>query len=271
MPKTLGQLATEVLQKKYEKPNNGIPITDLSADDVDEVIDDIVAVQPTQPTEPNTKIWIDDDASDSVQIPTASEMQSALAEKVSDVQVNGISVKSNGVANIPVGNGLTISSGTIGISPANSTLIKNASTANRPIVPNVQHEATFYGLAKAAGDTTQSTSSNVVGSYTETAKSKISNMLSAPVSVSGTTPTIAALNGVQYICGEVSTLDITLPDSGVVDVMFTSGSTPTVLTVTPPTGVTVRWANRFDPTNLDANTTYEINICNGLGVAGSWT
>lgn len=90
------------------------------------------------------------------------------------------------------------------------------------------------------------------------------------IQVSGTTPVITAVANTQYICGEVATLDITLPASGCIDVVFESGSTPTVLTVTPPTGVTVKWANGFDPDNLDTNTTYEINIMDGLGVAGSW-
>ena len=89
--------------------------------------------------------------------------------------------------------------------------------------------------------------------------------------VSGATPTITAQENHRYICGEVSTLDITLPVSGIVDVVFQSGSTATVLTITPPTGVTVKWANGFDPSSLDANTTYEINIMDGLGVAASWT
>ena len=91
------------------------------------------------------------------------------------------------------------------------------------------------------------------------------------VSVTGSTPTITALPGIRYVCGECVTLDITLPASGCIDVVFESGSTPTVLTITPPTGVTVKWANGFDPTALDANTTYEINIADGLGVAGTWT
>ena len=96
-------------------------------------------------------------------------------------------------------------------------------------------------------------------------------MLNGAVSVSGSTPTITALPGIQYVCGEVATLDITLPASGIVDVVFESGSTPSVLTITPPTGQTVKWANGFDPTSLDANTTYEINIADGLGVAVGWT
>lgn len=40
--------------------------------------------------------------------------------------------------------------------------------------------ATFYGLAKAAGDTTQSQSSNVVGTYTDEAKTAIQQMLDVP-------------------------------------------------------------------------------------------
>lgn len=90
--------------------------------------------------------------------------------------------------------------------------------------------------------------------------------------VSGTTPSITGKAGVRYVCGEVATLTIVVPASGIIDVVFDSGSTPTVLTVTPPTGMTMKWANGFDPTALEANTTYEINILDGcMGVAGSWT
>lgn len=89
--------------------------------------------------------------------------------------------------------------------------------------------------------------------------------------VTGTSPTIVCEDNHRYICGEVLSLNITLPNSGIIDVVFESGTTPTVLTITPPTGVTVKWANGFDPTTLEANTTYEINILNGMGVAGIWT
>jgi len=205
---------------------------------------------------------------------------------VQDVQVNGVSVLQDGVANIPeaINNGeygvVKISSGN-GIGKAQNgylyvvtstdAQVKAGTHSARPISPLNQHIAAFYGLAKAAGDNTQSASSNAVGQYTESAKSAISEMLSGSVSVSGTTPTITALSGIQYVCGEVSTLDITLPASGCIDVVFQSGSTPTVLTVTPQTGVTVKWAGGFDPTQLEANTTYEINVADGLGVAASWT
>lgn len=175
---------------------------------------------------------------------------------VTDVQVNGTSVVTEGVANVPV---------------ATAAQAKAGSDSGSIVAPSTQHASAFYGLAKAAGDSTQSASANAVGTYTESAKSAIAAMLDAPESVSGSTPTIAAKAGVQYVCGECSTLTVTTPATGVVDIVFESGSTPTVLTVTPPTGMTMQWANGFDPTTLEANATYELNVLNGcLGVCVSW-
>lgn len=130
----------------------------------------------------------------------------------------------------------------------------------------VNPAAAFYGLAKAAGDTTQASSGNAVGTYTENAISKIHDMLAAPFAVSGTTPTITAKSGVRYVCGEVSTITITPPASGVCDVVFESGSTPAVLTAT---GVT--WPAWFDPNDLEADCVYEINILDGRGTVGVWS
>ena len=158
------------------------------------------------------------------------------------------------------------------ISPASSAQIKAGSTNYKAIVPNIQHKSVFYGLAKASGDVTQSSSSNSVGTYTEDAKSAISDMLNGAVQVSGTDPIITAKSGIRYICGEVLSLNITVPSTGIIDVIFTSGSSPTVLTITPPTGMTMKWSNDFNPAILEANATYEINIMDGcLGVVGIWT
>ena len=203
-------------------------------------------------------------------------------DDIPDVQVNGTSVVTNGVANVPLASsnefGAIKLGDTLSINAANkvntksssSAVVKLGSASGSFITPEHQHESAFYGLAKAAG-ADMASSSNPVGTYTAVAKSAIFTMLTSPVSVSSSTPTINALPGIQYVCGEVSTLDITLPTSGIVDVVFQSGSTPTVLTITPPSGVTVKWANGFDPTALEADTTYEINIANGLGVAVGWT
>lgn len=199
---------------------------------------------------------------------------------VNDVQVNGVSVlDAQGVADIPIAGsgvlglvkpaamGITVNaSGEIYTSKANSSQVKAGTAQYVPIVPTNQHEAAFYGLAKAAGDSTQSASANSVGNYTDAAKSAISTMLNGSVAVSGTTPSITALPGIRYVCGEVATLDITLPASGCFDVVFESGSTPTVLTAT---GVT--WPSWFDATALEANTTYEISIADGYGAVMAWS
>lgn len=207
---------------------------------------------------------------------------------VDDVQINGQSIVSDGVANVPIASvntlgtvkvgrengvfgirmiGLPGYDGEICVNKADVSTSKAGRSEYKPITPSSQHAAAFYGLAKAAGDTTQSQSSNAVGQYTEEAKSAISEMLGGSVSVSGTTPTIVAKSGIRYVCGEVATLDFTPSQTGICDVVFTSGATATVLTVPS----TIKWANGFDPTSLDANTTYELNIMDGLGVACAWT
>lgn len=207
------------------------------------------------------------------------EIAELVDTPVEDVQINGTSIVENGVANIPpaasgtlglvkMGQGLTVNaSGALFTQYAEPNRIKAENTYYMPITPVYQHVAAFYGFAHAAGDTTQKTSSNAVGTYTEEAKSAISDMLNGSVTVSGTTPTIVAKSGIRYVCGEVASLDFTPPVSGICDVVFTSGSTPTVLTV--PSAV--KWANGFDPSSLDADTTYELNIMDGLGVCGTWT
>ena len=92
--------------------------------------------------------------------------------------------------------------------------------------------------------------------------------------VSGTTPSIVGVAGKRYICGECSTLSITAPESGCIDVLFTSGATATTLTLaSAKSGVTaIKLPSWFDPTSLSANTTYEINILDGAyGVVAEWT
>ena len=96
-------------------------------------------------------------------------------------------------------------------------------------------------------------------------KSKLDTVGSV-VTVSGTAPTITALSGVRYICGEVATLDFTPCATGICDVVFTSGSIPTVVTL--PSAV------KFPDGSFTAETdkTYEINIMDGVyGVVMAWT
>ena len=74
--------------------------------------------------------------------------------------------------------GVTIDNGgAVIIRPAKYAEIKAGTEARVPIVPGSQNVATFYGLAKAAGDTTQSLSDNAIGTYTSDALDAIHAML----------------------------------------------------------------------------------------------
>lgn len=224
-------------------------------------------------------VWIDTGAISECDYPADTKTYvDDKSASVTDVQINGTSILSDGVANIPIAGsnnlglvkaasnsdyGVAIyNNGIITLASAGIVRVKAGSSSTTPITPSLQDAAAFYGLAKAAGDTTQTASANAVGAYTEAAKSAIHEMLNGSVAVSGTTPTIAAKSGITYVCGEVATLDITPPASGIFEVQFVSGSTPTVLTATG-----VSWVNGFDPTALEANKTYDISISNGIGVA----
>ena len=214
-------------------------------------------------------------------------IKSMIGVNVEDVQIDGTSVVSNGVANIPLATATSVgvvypisnyglNMNTIGgiyISKAADSDIKTGTNNYKPIVPVNQHIAIFYGLAKAAGDTTQSASSNAVGVYTDNAKASIKSMLgivdgsTGTVSVTGTTPTITAVENTRYVCGEVSTLSFTPPASGISIVRFTSGTTATALTLPS----TVKFPEWFNPTTLETDTIYEICITDGIyGAVMSW-
>lgn len=200
-----------------------------------------------------------------------------------DVQINGASITSNGVANIPVASDSEYgavklgspfyvkgSDGKIYINTPTSAQIKAGSNDNYPIKPYNQHESVFYGLAKAAGDSTQAASSNAVGVYTPSAKTAIRSMLGVSTGVvlteyvSGTTPEITCQPNVRYYCDEaVSTITIIPPAMGTCDVIFGSGDTPAVLTIAGEYS-DVMFPAWFDYENLESNSFYEIMITDGL-------
>ena len=202
-----------------------------------------------------------------------------------DVQINGTSIIQNGIANVPIATSTTpgvvkvtdytyglvmLSDGNISVYNANANQVKAGTETSRPIVPARQDASAFYGLAKAAGDTTQSSSSNAVGIYTDSAKAAIQTMLGIESgvmfieNVSGATPSITGEPNTRYMCGEVSSISIAAPANGIIDVVFASGTTAAMLTVTPPAGKTMVWPAWFDPDNLNPSATYEINIMDGI-------
>lgn len=113
---------------------------------------------------------------------------------VQDVQVAGTSVVgSEGVAAIPTGGynrigvfklsansstgGLaTDSTGVVYIDRATESIVKTGTNRFRPVTPDYQHAATFYGLSKVAGvDLANETVT--LGTYPETSKTAIKEML----------------------------------------------------------------------------------------------
>lgn len=128
------------------------------------------------------------------------------AAPLSDVKIDNSSIVTNGVANIPVATAtqlglvkVNVGFSGIGLSGSNVLYLESASEATIKTGTNYilhsavdkQHVATFYGLAKAAGDTTQSVSDNSVGTYTDSAKSSIRSMLGT------TSPDIIAIQDTQ--------------------------------------------------------------------------
>ncbi len=112
------------------------------------------------------------------------------AEPVTDVRVDGTSISSNGIANIPkasssvlglvkVGNyGVNMdSAGNLGISYASPTIIKGGGSTFASITTTYQHESTFYGLAKAAGADRKDIANTTVGTYPDAQKAAIQKML----------------------------------------------------------------------------------------------
>ena len=221
-------------------------------------------------------------------VATPIQITSKIYKSVNDVQINDTSIVNNSIASIPIASdsalgvvkvgtnyGVVIDSiaNDIRIDKASDASIKGASSNYKPIVSATQHMAAFYGLAKAAGDTTQASSSNAVGTYTAEAQSAIQSMIgiepgiSLSENVSGSTPSLTCLPNVRYNCGEVSTISITPPASGTCDVFFTSGSTAAVLTIPN----TVKFPSWFVSTVLDTNTIYEIIITDGVyGSVMTW-
>lgn len=92
--------------------------------------------------------------------------------------------------------------------------------------------------------------------------------ISAPAVVTdidSTSITLAAKVNTEYHYGELASLTISsFPASGEFSIVFTSGSTETVLTV-PQTLIMP------DGFAVEASTRYEINVKNGYAVVGSWS
>lgn len=157
---------------------------------------------------------------------TEQEFAQKLAEEgVLDVQVNGTSVVTDGVANVPIastnnfgvvrtssGRGIGIvndgsaNTGFLFLDKASVAGIKGGLEEFRPIVPQRLDSAVFYGLTRAAG-VNMSSSNNAVGTYTDDAKVAIQKMLGIYE------PPWELLNDITL--SEIGGIDVTADDNGV--------------------------------------------------------
>lgn len=149
--------------------------------------------------------------------------------------------------------------------------IRAADSQGQPIViPEIDDTTTSADNVWSS----QKTSTEISAKYTKPSGGIPASDLAAGIAtvtetVSGTAVTIAGEGNHRYICGEVATIAITPPASGVIDIFFESGSTAAVLTL--PQGNSIIWPSWFDPTALMANATYEINIVNAtFGAVAVW-
>lgn len=226
-----------------------------------------VLIQSTQPTEPTNKLWINNQYTNVQQVPTVEEMNAAItayspsASVVKNGNIATISITDkSGTTSTTISDGISGTNGQDGISPVLSVI--DITNGHRVTIVDANGTKTFDVINGAKGDQGDD--------YVLTAQDKvdIADLIRpATVSVSGTTPTITCEADTRYICGTVSTLSITPSQSGICDVVFTSGTSPTVLTIPN----TVNWPEWFDPTNLSANVTYELNILDGVyGMVMAW-
>ena len=125
--------------------------------------------------------------------------------------------------------------------------------------------------AKTVGDKFDETDQNIQNTKDEIEEDigELSNAIDQKadkttyVTLSGTTVTQTGADNTMYLCGELATLSFTAPATGITAIRFTSGTTPTVVTLN---GITMP----DDWTGAEASTTYEINVLNGYGVWQSW-
>lgn len=125
---------------------------------------------------------------------TLSDLGIDINDTVTDIQINGNSIVDDGIADIPIASsttlgavkvvssyGIRISNGFLSIQKCSESMLRSPSSSTtselRPVTADMSDMATFFSLARIAGDTTQGASENAIGTYTDDAKTAIRTML----------------------------------------------------------------------------------------------
>lgn len=93
------------------------------------------------------------------------------------------------------------------VSFATDAEVKAGTASDKALAPSNESAASFYGLAKAAGDSTQAASSNPVGTYTAEAQTAIKSMLGVSGGGGETWELINSVNATEPIQNIIFTQD----------------------------------------------------------------
>lgn len=161
----------------YQKPSGGIPGTDLADSYIKEPSSDGTNGQVLTTDGNGGRLW--------------TTVQGGGGSGVSDVQANGTSIVSQGVANIPIATGISPglvevnssygvgklnNDGVLYVVGAQENQIKGGTEYYRCVMPERQHFSVFYGLSKIAGYDLKNVSVTS-GTYPSEAIDKILQML----------------------------------------------------------------------------------------------
>ena len=220
----------------------------------------------------NNTIW--SDANGDIEVEYRADTDKFINDLISDAIANQPHAANGGIYGVMTpGAGLTVLNDKIITNPAGASTIQVGTSSNLPITPLYVDACTFYGLARAAGANMASLSGVIVGQYPQAQKTAIQTMLGIEAdiplveTITGATASITGMPNVRYICDTaISELTITPPASGSIVVRFTAGSN--CIVSLPQTVKLPEW---FDISSLEAGTTYEIIITDGVyGGVMSW-
>lgn len=99
-------------------------------------------------------------------------------------------------------------------------------------------------------------------------RGELETMIASAEQITGTEVTINGIMNKRYHCGTLTSLTINPPLVGIIDIIFTTGSTPTILNAN---GIIWPDVSYGETPTLEPNRIYELNIMDGkYGVMTSW-
>lgn len=193
-----------------------------------------------------------------------ADITSAGATQVSAVNTAGATQTANARAQADAA---SASAGLASASEINAAASETNAAASETNAATSETNAAASEANAAASEANAKDSEDAAAASEQTVKNLMLTGMTVVEDRTSTEVTLAAEGETKYIYGELDSLTITsLPEDGIVDIIFTSGTTPTVL-VLPSTAIVPEW---FDPTDIETEKVYELNINAYCLVASVW-